>query len=580
MKNRLWSIKLSQLLPYLLIAFFSLLLTSCGGGGGGGESTSTDNTTNIVDDNNGSSDNDADNNDDSGSDGNQSISTSQPPSLAAIGNKSVFSGETKTINLSATGENVLTFSATLSDGSALPSFMGITTDGVLTLSPNTSVSSRDYQLLIAVTDTANNTDNEIITVSVIANLAPQLSEIEDQQSYRGAEDKQIDLVAHDNENHALTFSAKQTNGDALPDFIIVTTNAAKTAGTLMIKGDTAAVGNYATEITVTDEFGAQSSQTLMVTITSGLALDSIGNLQLIQGEQLTKTLSSVNLGTETVSYTVTLNDGNPAPDFIHINEDLLTVDESADTGEFNLTLTAIKNNTAGRITDSEDIKITIKAPTPQKTMNILPLGDSITQARYDQLSYRYPLWKLLIDEGKDISFIGTQNQTYNDTRSWPSYNGLQFDQDHEGHSGKTADWILDHLDDYFPQYEEVADIVLIHLGTNDLLWTDDEPLTIKNDIGNVIDKLRTHNPSIKILLAKITPFNYGGHLLDNDNDFNATLDSLANEKYQDDSPVVIVDMASGFDLDEHTYDGLHPNEQGELLMSQRWFDALINNNFL
>ncbi len=568
---------MSQLSPYLLIALLSLLLTSCGGGGGGGGGESTNNTTNIVHDNNGSG---SDSGRDSDSDSNQSISISQPPSLMTIGNKSVFSGETKTINLSATGENTLTFSATLSDGNALPSFISITTDGVLTLSPDASTPSRDYQLLIAVTDTANNTDNEIITVSIVANLAPQLDDIENQQRYLGAEDKQIPLVAQDNENHSLTFSAKQTNGAALPDFITLSTNAAKTAGTLIIKGDAAAVGDYATEITVTDEFGAQSSKTLTITITSGLTLNPVGNLQLIQGEQLTKTLSSVNLGTEMVSYTVTLNDGNPAPDFIRINDDLLMVENNADTGEFNLTVSVAKNNMTGLITDSEDIKITIKEKIIQPTVNILPLGDSITQARYDQLSYRYPLWKLLIDEGKDINFIGTQNQTYGDTRSWPSYNGLQFDQDHEGHSGETADWILDRLDNYFPEYEALVDIALIHLGTNDLLWFDDEPLTIKNDIANVIDKLRTHNPTIKIVLAKITPFDYAGRPLGLNEGFNATLDSLANEKSQDDSPVIIVDMASGFDIDEHTYDGLHPNEHGEILMAQRWFDALINNNFL
>ncbi len=546
---------MSQLSPYLLVALLSLLLASCGGGGGS--------TTNIANDNNGNNGN-----------------TNQPPSLTTIGNKDVFSGETKTINLSATDDNALTFSATLSDGSPLPSFISITTDGVLTLSPDTSASNDEYQLLITVTDTANNADNETITVTIIANAAPQLSDIANQQSYLGVEDKQIALIAQDNENHALTFSATLANGDALPDFISITTNVAKTAGTLLIKGDTATVGDYATEITVTDEFGAQNSKTLTIAITNGLTLNPVGNLQLTQGEQLTKTLSSVNLGTEMVSYTVTLNDGSPAPAFISISDNVLTVENNADTGEFNLTLSAITNNTAGRITDSEDIKITIKDSVVQKTMNILPLGDSITQARYDQLSYRYPLWKLLIDAGKDINFIGTQNQTYDDTRSWPSYNGLQFDQDHEGHSGKTADWVLDRLDDYFPEYEALVDIALIHLGTNDLLWTDDDPLTIKNDLANVIDKLRTHNPNIKIVLAKITPFNYAGQSLDNDNAFNATLDSLANEKSQNDSPVVIVDMASGFDIDEHTYDGLHPNEQGELLMSQRWFDALINNNFL
>jgi len=572
MKNTLWNITLSKRSHYLLIASLSLFLASCGGGSSGsdesGGSNSSDNTTTIVNDNNGNSDD------------NPSISVNQPPSLNTVGNKNVYSGETKIINLSATGEGNLTFSATRSDGRVLPSFISITTDGILKLSPDASATNQEHQLLIIVTDTENHVDKETITVSLIANIAPQFSDIDNQQSHLGAEDQQISLIAQDSENHALTFSAKHVNGDALPDFINITTNTAKTAGTLLIKGDTALVGHYEIEVTVSDEFGAQSSQTLTITIVNGLTLNPVGNLQLTQGEQLTQTLSSESLDSAIISYTVTLNDGRPAPDFITVNEALLTVDENANTGEFNLTISATKNNTAGLIIDSEEIKITIKEPIPQKTINILPLGDSITQARYDQLSYRYPLWKLLLDAGKDINFIGTQNQTYNDTRSWPSYNSLPFDQDHEGHSGQTADWILDHLDDYFPQYEELADIVLIHLGTNDLLWTDDEPLTIKNDLANVIDKLRTHNPSIKIVLAKITPFDYAGQFLGNDNDFNATLDSLANEKSQDDSPVIIVDMATGFDIDEHTFDGLHPNAAGEELMAQRWFDALINNGLL
>lgn len=37
---------------------------------------------------------------------------------------------------------------------------------------------------------------------------------------------------------------------------------------------------------------------------------------------------------------------------------------------------------------------------------------------------------------------------------------------------------------------------------------------------------------------------------------------------------LIVDQNSDFNAQAETYDGVHPNEQGEKKMAARWFDAL------
>ena len=42
--------------------------------------------------------------------------------------------------------------------------------------------------------------------------------------------------------------------------------------------------------------------------------------------------------------------------------------------------------------------------------NIVLIGDSITQAPSTQLSYRYRLWKRLIDDGATFDIVGSQCQ--------------------------------------------------------------------------------------------------------------------------------------------------------------------------
>ena len=50
---------------------------------------------------------------------------------------------------------------------------------------------------------------------------------------------------------------------------------------------------------------------------------------------------------------------------------------------------------------------------------------------------------------------------------------------------------------------------------------------------------------------------------------------IAEEMSTVESPVIIVDHFQGFDAEEDTYDGVHPNAAGEEKMAQRWFQAIM-----
>src|SRR5687767_6860684 len=73
---------------------------------------------------------------------------------------------------------------------------------------------------------------------------------------------------------------------------------------------------------------------------------------------------------------------------------------------------------------------------------IMTLGNSITQSNNSYKSYRYPLWKKLVDAKVSFDFVGSMRNQHRGNPVWPTHNGLSFDQDHEGHWGWRADEIL------------------------------------------------------------------------------------------------------------------------------------------
>ncbi|MEO1403392.1 MAG: SGNH/GDSL hydrolase family protein [Cyanobacteria bacterium J06635_1] len=204
-------------------------------------------------------------------------------------------------------------------------------------------------------------------------------------------------------------------------------------------------------------------------------------------------------------------------------------------------------------------------------VNILPLGDSITQGSHRQDSYRRPLWHLLQQQGYAINFVGSLN-----TNSGGPSPNPDFDLDHEGRWGWRVDEILngqigqgkltDWLQDYTP------DIALVHLGTNDIAHPNSVASTLE-ELGQVIDVLRADNPSVTILLAQLIPNSYP-EINQRIQTLNAQMVGLAANKTQPTSLVQVVDHHSGFDVAADTYDGVHPDESGINKMAQVWVEAL------
>ena len=205
-----------------------------------------------------------------------------------------------------------------------------------------------------------------------------------------------------------------------------------------------------------------------------------------------------------------------------------------------------------------------QSPPGSATAKIMPLGDSITASSQGQHSYRFYLWHLALAKGYRIDFVGSQHGVSNGAPADPD-----FDMDHEGHPGWRADEILAQVKGWATA--AAPDFVLLHIGTNDLCQGQSVESTVR-DVEGIIDVLRTVNPRIRILLAQVIASANPCHA--KIPEFNAELSVVVAATAGRDSPIVLVEQYTGFDPAAMTYEGVHPNEQGEVQMADRWFAQL------
>ena len=117
-------------------------------------------------------------------------------------------------------------------------------------------------------------------------------------------------------------------------------------------------------------------------------------------------------------------------------------------------------------------------------VRIMTIGDSITYGTgsTDYSGYRRNLGFSLSSAGYAIDFVGS-------LQSGPS----DFDNDHEGHGGWEADEIRDNV--YYWLENNPADIVLLHIGTNDISAGQDAA-GVATEVGQILDEIDSYEIDI------------------------------------------------------------------------------------
>ncbi|WFE34168.1 cellulose binding domain-containing protein [Micromonospora sp. WMMD975] len=207
---------------------------------------------------------------------------------------------------------------------------------------------------------------------------------------------------------------------------------------------------------------------------------------------------------------------------------------------------------------------TVPAAAAVAPIRVMPLGDSITGSPG---CWRAVLWNRLQSTGyTDVDFVGTLG---------PQGCGTPYDGDNEGHGGYLATNIANQ--NLLPGWLAAThpDVVLMHLGTNDV-WSNIAPSTILAAYSKLVDQMRAANPATTVLVAKIIPMNPASCAECGQRTvaLNAAIDGWAAGKTTAASPIVVVDQWTGFSTATDTYDGVHPNAAGDQKMSDRWYPAL------
>ncbi|MBB6428831.1 SGNH/GDSL hydrolase family protein [Algisphaera agarilytica] len=215
-----------------------------------------------------------------------------------------------------------------------------------------------------------------------------------------------------------------------------------------------------------------------------------------------------------------------------------------------------------------------------KPLQIMFLGDSITASEEGRRSYRYYLWRRLVDEKLEFDFIGTQHLNHGGEGYWPRYQDLEFDRDHEAYRG----WRIDHIVNGKDGQEEkgnlarwldgyTPDIAVVLLGTRDVLQAKQTEWA-EREMRRVIKALRNDNDRVAIILVVPPPMKHenAGFLPP----LATAYAGIAQRETTVNSPIRLVDLTRSFNPDTHlSYDGVQPNDAGERLIAGQVASTLL-----
>lgn len=188
----------------------------------------------------------------------------------------------------------------------------------------------------------------------------------------------------------------------------------------------------------------------------------------------------------------------------------------------------------------------------------------------DRISYRYKLYQLITEAGYTFDFVGSedagnnyfQNAEMDDNAGFPG-----MDKEQLAYLMKYGKNLVTGIQITPGYYLDTypADIVLLHIGTNNL----NADATV---VSALLDNIRHAAPNAIILVARIIN-RYG---------YSSSLTTLYNDNVQamiaarGDSKIISVNMETGAGINYYTdmFDDLHPNTAGYNKMALKWFQAM------
>jgi len=198
-------------------------------------------------------------------------------------------------------------------------------------------------------------------------------------------------------------------------------------------------------------------------------------------------------------------------------------------------------------------------PAKGEPCKILPLGDSITDGIGFSGGYRVELFRKALTDMKTITFVGG-------SMNGPAkVDNVTFPKSHEGHSG----WTISQIDGIVPApaLDPTPDIVLLHIGTNDMRGGVNGAA---DRLGALIDQIITDLPDALLVVSNIIPYPSQSSQVTT---YNMAVPGVVQMRITAGKHVLYVDQFKDFPNNQ-LGDGVHPNEAGYARMAGVWYTAI------
>ena len=220
---------------------------------------------------------------------------------------------------------------------------------------------------------------------------------------------------------------------------------------------------------------------------------------------------------------------------------------------------------------------------PDDRLRVMFVGDSITQGRQGDATYRYFVWREFVRQQVPVTFVGPTRELAR-TRGTPS-NYLRTDLGFETqHAAKGSSQFPSHI----ARVEDLVrahrpDVIALMLGYNDAGKTDGRTIAINT--ARYLELTWDVDRDVRFVLGEITSaYRFKRTEATNRNRETAKANALVRKWYGDDPRVSIAsnvtDARRPWHPAQHSYDGVHPTMAGQSLLGFHFATAFRAGGYL
>src|SRR5258708_32865165 len=209
---------------------------------------------------------------------------------------------------------------------------------------------------------------------------------------------------------------------------------------------------------------------------------------------------------------------------------------------------------------------------------LMIVGDSISQGSSGDYTWQYRLYEHLRADGVRPQMAGPVEWLFNNVTEAQgdcSYANPRFERANDAGWGRALFQekavIRTRVAAYRPDY------LLVLLGINDLFFFGISQPNMAANLGGFIARARAARPHVKIVLGLLLPDIHtqaSATFAASVAAYNTTISATASRLTTASSPIVVAHDRIGFTVAADTWDGTHPNANGEVRIAAGFADAL------